>query len=235
MKKTTVIIVCILFSSAFALAQESNKPSNELLEYITQGLDVVLPQEDNKANDEPQEIVSILPNEKESKPKLEKQAKKEFVYPKNEVQLNMGANVYWSHAVVNGAGTNIAHSYNIFSLSYYHRFTKGYWLGGMFTYTEGSKNDYGGHKGHSCGVSTRFSYLNRPLVTIYSGLSAGLYWESNKKTWSPDHPLHRKYTRTIGIQQLTLVGASLGKRVVFNVELGIGYKGFISGGVGYQF
>ena len=75
----------------------------------------------------------------------------------------------------------------------------------------------------------RFSYLNRPHVTLYSGIALGVML---------DHVKAREYQGTQAFlgYQLTAFGVKAGGNHWFgNVELGIGQKGIVSAGFGYQF
>jgi hypothetical protein len=75
----------------------------------------------------------------------------------------------------------------------------------------------------------RFSYLNRPHVTLYSGIALGVML---------DHVKSREYQGTQAFlgYQLTAFGVKAGGKHWFgNVELGVGHKGIASAGFGYQF
>ena len=83
----------------------------------------------------------------------------------------------------------------------------------------------------------RFSYFNRPHVTLYSGLSVGVdlhipgKYEGNEayKDYYPDPLFYSAF-------QATLFGVKAGGSHWFgSFELGAGYKGIASLGVGYEF
>jgi len=74
----------------------------------------------------------------------------------------------------------------------------------------------------------RFSYLNKKYVTLYSGLSTGLFLSSVKNDTG--------HSMKVGFAgQLTLFGVSAGNNWFGYAELGVGYKGFVNAGFGYKF
>ena len=98
--------------------------------------------------------------------------------------------------------------------------------------------------------SLRFSYLNRPHVTLYSGVAVGLLINRGNRyygdlstlpefvpaAWGflpavlPDH------TSAGSAFQLTAFGVKAGAKHWFgSFEAGIGIKGFVNLGVGYEF
>ena len=81
----------------------------------------------------------------------------------------------------------------------------------------------------------RFSYLNRPHVTLYSGLAVGI-------TTAPGYNMHPMVeetvnnTKTFPSFQITALGIRAGRDHLFGTfEAGIGFKGFASLGIGYAF
>ena len=94
----------------------------------------------------------------------------------------------------------------------------------------------------------RFSYLNRPHVTLYSALSVGMaqffgeednydvVYPENRHPWFSDG-INGDYTPTqFSTFHVTLLGVKAGWRHVFgSIELGAGYKGLGSIGIGYEF
>ena len=162
-----------------------------------------------------------------------------------------GNNYDWFSPIVGNKAQKFVGS---FSLSYYHRLKKWFWLGGTasITTTFGgqsfdvqTKEPLGSFNSTYFGFAPaiRFSYLNRKNVTLYSGLSLGLacifeadskiysyYGDSNYKDYGK-----RIHTRLHLYQQFTFFGVSFGNKIFGNVELGVGNKGIFSVGLGYKF
>ena len=76
----------------------------------------------------------------------------------------------------------------------------------------------------------RFTYLNRPIVRLYS--AAGFGFGMEIENWSNSNR-HEYNTRLDG--QLTLFGVSVGKKLFASWEIGAGSKGFLTMGAGYRF
>ncbi len=94
----------------------------------------------------------------------------------------------------------------------------------------------------------RFSYLNREHVTLYSGLSIGItkfYGRSTIINIEEEGPIHPYFTSDenrsssptlFASAHITLFGAKFGWNHWFaSVELGAGFKGFGTIGIGYEF
>ena len=86
----------------------------------------------------------------------------------------------------------------------------------------------------------RFSYLNRPHVTLYSGLSMGLLINrGNYYRGTVPEELYRpgeNHTSVFSAFQLTAFGLKAGAKHWFgSFEAGVGIKGFVNLGVGYEF
>lgn len=141
----------------------------------------------------------------------------------------------------------------VISGSYYYRVTPWFWVGLSMNYAHYTKNIKvryawddpsamrveGTRSYHLLGImpDIRFSYLNRPHVTLYSGLSIGVNlhipgkYEGNEtyKDYYPDPLFYSAF-------QATLFGVKAGGSHWFgSFELGAGYKGIASLGVGYEF
>lgn len=71
----------------------------------------------------------------------------------------------------------------------------------------------------------RFSYLNRPVVRLYSGLQAGCYMIVSTDV---------EPQLTFG-GNITLFGVSVGKRLFGYAEINFGMKGLVQAGLGYRF
>ena len=126
-----------------------------------------------------------------------------------------------------------------FSFNYNFRVQKWFWVGALTTITgvHGTYRDRltDAKTGRASEVlwtimpDVRFSYFNRPHVTLYSGIALGVML---------DHVKSREYQGTQAFlgYQLTAFGVKAGGKHWFgNVELGVGHKGIASAGFGYQF
>ena len=140
----------------------------------------------------------------------------------------------------------------VFSLDYHYRASKWFWLGlttGYNFYKEkGNVGNIGmpenptwQYKEHHFLImpSLRFSYLNRPHLTLYSGLSVGLYIKYGREYRDDDcliQSITAEYIRMFSAFQLTAFGMKAGAKHWFgSFELGAGIKGFANLGVGYEF
>lgn len=149
----------------------------------------------------------------------------------------------------------------VFSLDYHYRAAKWFWLGlstgyGFYKeshYPDGIVSpdlDHWVCKQHNFLImpSLRFSYLNRPHITLYSGLDIGLLIVRRtpermiqfvEEGFSPDDdPLDwpDKRTDVFSAFQLTAFGVKAGAKHWFgSFELGAGIKGIVNLGVGYEF
>ena len=140
----------------------------------------------------------------------------------------------------------------VFSLDYHYRASKWFWLGlttGYNFYKEkGNVGNIGmpenptwQYKEHHFLImsSLRFSYLNRPHLTLYSGLSVGLYIKYGREYRDDDcliQSITAEYIRMFSAFQLTAFGLKAGAKHWFgSFELGAGIKGFANLGVGYEF
>jgi len=130
-----------------------------------------------------------------------------------------------------------------FSFNYHYRATKWFWVGGLTTVTglhntwhDRFSDEITGHGSEvhfTCMPDLRFSYFNRKHVTLYSGFGLGLKIISLKDPHQYDDKTHTFYRAAY---QLTAFGVKAGAKHWFgNVELGLGYKGFLSAGFGYEF
>ena len=140
----------------------------------------------------------------------------------------------------------IAHAYTAsptISLNYHYRLTKWFWAGLMVNYAYAKQlSDYTYwdqivENRHFITImpELRFSYLNRPHVTLYSALAAGI-------TTAPGYNMHPRVeetdnnTKTFSSFQITALGIRAGRDHLFGTfEAGIGIKGFASLGIGYAF
>jgi len=151
----------------------------------------------------------------------------------------------------------------VVSLDYHYRAAKWFWLGLSAGYSFMKEKLYPGNvvspdgfhwdcKEHHFLIMTslRFSYLNRPHVTLYSGLAVGVLINRGNRyygdlstlpefvpaAWGflpaelPDH------TSAASAFQLTAFGVKAGAKHWFgSFEAGVGIKGLVNLGVGYEF
>ncbi len=136
----------------------------------------------------------------------------------------------------------------VFSLDYHYRASKWFWLGLTAGYNLYKEKGYGEpenltwqYKEHHFLImpSLRFSYLNRPHLTLYSGLAVGLYIKHGREYRDNDcliQPITIDHNRVFSAFQLTAFGLKAGAKHWFgSFELGAGIKGFANLGVGYEF
>ncbi len=126
-----------------------------------------------------------------------------------------------------------------FSFNYHYRVSKWFWVGGLATFSGLNANFYDlttderiGHASEfysTLMADLRFSYFNRKHVTLYSGLALGVIFDLAR-----DNGMTILNIDSGG--QLTAFGVKAGGNHWFgNVELGVGRKGYISTGFGYEF
>ena len=133
----------------------------------------------------------------------------------------------------------------VFSLNYHYRLTKWLWAGAMVNYayykdhTDYTYQIYNKRWMHCITLmpELRFSYLNRPHVTLYSAVAAGATFFVGHEipTWIvlEGQLQHRSTFPTF---QLTAFGIRAGGEHLFGTfETGFGIKGIVSGGIGYAF
>ena len=136
----------------------------------------------------------------------------------------------------------------VFSLDYHYRASKWFWLGLTAGYNLYKEKGYGEpehltwkYKEHHFLImpSLRFSYLNRPHLTLYSGLSVGFYIKHGREYIDDDlliRPITTDHNRVFSAFQLTAFGLKAGAKHWFgSFEAGFGVKGFANLGVGYEF
>ncbi|MDR2684983.1 MAG: hypothetical protein LBB53_06345 [Prevotellaceae bacterium] len=146
--------------------------------------------------------------------------------PKNEIALSVGDNMFDTQ-ILYGADRGIGS----YSLSYHNRVADWFWYGAYFNAFP-TINDYQGNSYYdlrfSLAPSVRFSYLNKPNATLYSGVALG---------WGVVREVNdRNSEYRLGLFfQATAFGFSIGKKFFFGGEIGIGYKGLYSLNVGYRF
>ena len=139
----------------------------------------------------------------------------------------------------------------VFSLDYHYRATKWFWLGlttgynfykqkGNFMNLERPEYTWQLKEHHFLIMpSLRFSYFNRPHLTLYSGLAVGLYIKHGRVYLDNDfliRPRTIDHNRVFSAFQLTAFGLKAGAKHWFgSFEAGFGIKGIVNLGVGYEF
>ena len=80
-----------------------------------------------------------------------------------------------------------------------------------------------------------FNYLNMKDVRVYAYLGAGVsvYDEKNVQYNTNSAPITTTVNANSFAFQFTPIGASMGRRLSANLELGVGYKGIFNGGISY--
>ena len=151
---------------------------------------------------------------------------------------------------ISGANlTAVGHAWRatpVFSFNYHYRLTKWLWAGAMVNYayykdhTDYGYDFYDSRNQHCITLmpELRFSYLNRPHVTLYSAVAAGATlffgWEYHSKPYAVFY--WEKSKKVYPTFQLTAFGIRAGGEHLFGTfELGAGIKGFASAGIGYAF
>lgn len=124
------------------------------------------------------------------------------------------------------------------SLGYMYRLRKFLWIGGSVSYMGvfgkvfDARDDSFLYNHIETQIAflpaVRFSYLNKKYVTLYSGLSTGFMLNFERENGNTDVYFHPTF-------QLTAFGVSVGRKFFGYTEVGLGYKGFITAGIGYRF
>lgn len=151
----------------------------------------------------------------------------------------------------NSDSYRIAHYTPTFSFSYHYRLKKFLWIGATVNFTEFYANyfdrltdkrtrEYVRETFLDFMPDIRFSYLNRKHVTLYSALSVGIILGNYSRNVENDNDRNRMfYPNKLSIYysyQITALGIKAGAKGWFgDLELGIGNKGFVSAGFGYEF
>lgn len=139
----------------------------------------------------------------------------------------------------------VAHAFTAsptISLNYHYRLTRWLWAGLMVNYAYAKQlADYTYwdqivENRHFITImpELRFSYLNRPHVTLYSALAAGITTSVGGQYGIMTN--YKKIPITFSSFQFTALGIRAGRDHLFGTfEAGIGIKGFASLGIGYAF
>lgn len=136
-----------------------------------------------------------------------------------------------------------------FSVGYKYRFAKWFWFGASVSYTgfyetkydRISNQKYSSNNLHYITIvpEVRFSWLNKKYVTLYSGIGIGVglfiddTYYSNK--FFPNGQPNYDEVTWAPTGQLTFVGVHVGRKWYGFTEIGVGCKGIIQAGFGYNF
>ena len=82
--------------------------------------------------------------------------------------------------------------------------------------------------------TVRFTYLNRPLVRLYSSIGVGIGFCS-ERTRNVDGRLEFSENSRFCPAEVTFLGVSVGRRLFGFAELNVGSLGCCSAGIGYKF
>ncbi|MBR5135942.1 MAG: hypothetical protein IKU92_02725 [Rikenellaceae bacterium] len=82
--------------------------------------------------------------------------------------------------------------------------------------------------------TVRFTYLNRPLVRLYSSIGVGVGF-CHERTRNVDGQLEFSANSRFCPAEVTFLGVSVGRRLFGFAELNIGSMGCCSAGIGYKF
>lgn len=76
----------------------------------------------------------------------------------------------------------------------------------------------------------RFNYYHKKITDLYSGANLGVNVKLHSSETDPLALASARFT-----WQVTALGVRFGKKVYGSVELGYGYKGLLSAGIGFRF
>lgn len=164
--------------------------------------------------------------------------------PQHEVRLSAGCmpitygswtkyDIIYNPLVRTGA----VYTSGVWSLSYGYRFTKWFDLGvlvshyGEYSALYSNLDNSKIHPKNTHNISilpvARFTWLNRPLVRLYSSLSLGVLIEVDRQAVTS--------TDAYVGGQLVFAGISVGKSLFGFAEIGAGTQGLATVGIGYRF
>jgi len=173
-------------------------------------------------------------------------AQKDTDFYKHEIRVSHGGTIF-AHELI---GLEKGVSFHNYSLSYFYRPVKSFWVGANFLnyfgektyynwreyYVDGSFKDFSKSKTKNATIiapEIRFSCLNKEEIIIYGALSGGIGFENGYDT------RYQKYPNVFPVLHLTVLGLScnFGKNsnIFLGGELGIGFKGLGSLHAGYRF
>ena len=127
-----------------------------------------------------------------------------------------------------------------FSLGYYYQILPWLEIGGELSTLLSctTENNFSDHRAYAyfltsnlhISTGARFVYYHKKITDLYSGLALGLSCRFYTTETTP--LLGSSFWLT---WQVTALGVRFGKQVYGNIELGYGYKGLLSAGIGYRF
>ena len=82
--------------------------------------------------------------------------------------------------------------------------------------------------------TVRFTYLNRPIVRLYSSIGIGVGF-CRERTRNVEGYIERDYHERFCPAEVTFLGVSVGRRLFGFAELSTGSLGVCSAGIGYRF
>jgi hypothetical protein len=130
---------------------------------------------------------------------------------------------------------------SVISFSYTHEIKRWLAMSVNFSYSGVSQNERSTENDHivnkyskhrfSLFPSAKFTYLNRPMIRLYSAAGFGLGLKREK--WYSNSNHFTNETHISG--QLTFFGVSVGKKLFASCEMGYGSMGILTMGGGYRF
>ncbi len=82
--------------------------------------------------------------------------------------------------------------------------------------------------------TVRFTYLNRPIVRLYSSIGIGVGF-CRERIRNVDGHIEANYSDRFCPAEVTFLGVSVGRRLFGFAELSVGSMGCCSAGIGYKF
>lgn len=82
--------------------------------------------------------------------------------------------------------------------------------------------------------TVRFTYLNRPIVRLYSSIGVGVGF-CRERTRNVDGHIEANRNEHFCPAEVTILGVSVGRRLFGFAELSTGSMGVCSAGIGYKF
>ncbi len=127
----------------------------------------------------------------------------------------------------------------IFSFCYYYQLLKWLQIGGEVSTMSlcTTENYLSNDKAYAYFLNTnlyiapgvRFNYFHKKITDLYSGLTLGVNMRFHSTESNSLLLMSGKFAL-----QITALGVRFGKRVYGNIEIGYGYKGLLSAGIGYR-
>lgn len=132
-----------------------------------------------------------------------------------------------------------------YSLSYMFSPVKWFSVGAYATYANTNYKHYDRRSGQRIGKTNidhflftptvRFTYLNRPIVRLYSQVGIGVAHMTENGKYDDGSRIYEKYDETYLSIQMTMFGVSVGRRLYGFAEVAVGSIGCLNAGIGYRF